>query len=168
MYTHRLLPTQKNRISWRLDKEIRKSLLKLIEKRTRENSSAECSNNDLLELMIKAAAETATATGCLKETTTTNCSSKNSAAAINIISANDIVEECKTIFFAGKHTTSNLLTWTTILLAMHPQWQELAREEVLSVCGSRDAPTLDDLAKLKTVSNFCTFKPPFCFLAFKL
>lgn len=168
MYTHRLLPTQKNRISWRLDKEIRKSLLKLIEKRTRENSSAECSNNDLLELMIKAAAETATATGSLKETTTTNCSSKNSAAAINIISANDIVEECKTIFFAGKHTTSNLLTWTTILLAMHPQWQELAREEVLSVCGSRDTPTLDDLAKLKTVSNFCTFKPPFCFLAFKL
>lgn len=153
-----LLPTQKNRISWRLDKEIRKSLLKLIDKRTRKNLSTtsslsgECpNNNDLLELMIKAS---------FKETT--NCSSSscsNSPAATTImsssssssISANDIVEECKTIFFAGKHTTSNLLTWTTILLAMHPQWQELAREEVLSVCGSRDTPTIDHLAKLKTL-----------------
>lgn len=68
------------------------------------------------------------------------------------VTPNDIVEECKTMFFAGLHTTSNLLTWTAVLLAMHPQWQEQAREEVLRVCGSREVPTKDDLAKLKTLA----------------
>lgn len=71
--------------------------------------------------------------------------------ASDAVSVNDIAEECKGFFFAGKHSTSNLLTWTTVLLAMHPQWQVRARDEVLRVCGSRDVPTKDDLVKLKTV-----------------
>ncbi|KAL1551429.1 cytochrome P450 734A1-like protein [Salvia divinorum] len=126
---YRFLPTKKNRICWRLEKEIRKSLLKLIDGRRRrrgEEGVPEESPNDLLEVMIKAAA----------------------------ITPNDVVEECKTIFFAGKHTTANLLTWTTVLLAMHPQWQEQARDEVLRVCGARDSPSKDDLLhlpKLKTL-----------------
>lgn len=73
------------------------------------------------------------------------------------VSAYDIVEECKTFFFAGKHTTSNLLTWTTLLLAMHPQWQTRAREELLSVCGPLLTPTKDHLPKLKTVSFLSFF-----------
>lgn len=68
------------------------------------------------------------------------------------ITYNDIVEECKSFFFAGKQTTSNLMTWTTVLLAMHPHWQVLARDEVLRVCGSHDVPTKDDVVKLKTVN----------------
>ncbi|KAK4481897.1 hypothetical protein RD792_012809 [Penstemon davidsonii] len=136
---YRFLPTKKNRISWRLEKEIRKSLLKLIDRRRKNSScqmlSDECPN-DLLELMIKAS---------LKE------SADESSPSPLAITENDIVEECKTIFFAGTHTTSNLLTWTTVLLAMHPQWQEQAREEVLRVCGARDTPTKDDLSKLKTL-----------------
>ncbi|KAL9156714.1 hypothetical protein ABFS82_09G096000 [Erythranthe guttata] len=148
---YRFLPTKKNRISWGLEKEIRTSLLKLIDRRRRNWGSGgggggncqavsdECPS-DLLELMIKAS---------LKDSA--DCESPSSAAAAVAITANDVVEECKTIFFAGKHTTSNLLTWTTVLLAMHPQWQEQAREEVLRVCGARDTPTKDDLAKLKTL-----------------
>lgn len=69
------------------------------------------------------------------------------------VTVDDIVEECKSFFFAGKQTTSNLLTWTTILLAMHPQWQVQARDEVLKMCGSRDLPTKDHVVKLKTVSQ---------------
>jgi len=69
------------------------------------------------------------------------------------VTVDDIVEECKSFFFAGKQTTSNLLTWTTILLAMHPHWQVRAREEVLKMCGSRDLPTKDHVAKLRTVSK---------------
>nr|GMC71227.1 cytochrome P450 734A1-like [Ipomoea batatas] len=67
------------------------------------------------------------------------------------MSADDIVEECKTIFFAGKHTTSNLLAWTTVLLAMHPRWQQLARDEVLRVSGARDTPSKHHLPNLKTL-----------------
>ncbi|GJN05656.1 hypothetical protein PR202_ga23305 [Eleusine coracana subsp. coracana] len=65
--------------------------------------------------------------------------------------AEDDEKECKTFFFAGKQTTSNLLTWTTVLLAMHPEWQERARKEVLDVCGPHDIPTREQLAKLKTL-----------------
>lgn len=68
----------------------------------------------------------------------------------------DIVEECKTFFFAGKQTTSNLLTWATVLLAMHPNWQERARQEVLEVCGS-ELPNKDHLFKLKTVLFLINF-----------
>ncbi|GFP99697.1 cytochrome p450 734a1 [Phtheirospermum japonicum] len=127
---YRFLLTKKNIISWRLENQIRESLLKIINDqraRTRENpatASGECPN-DLLELMIKA-----------------------SDGSSNV-TENEIVEECKTFLFAGKETTSNLLTWTAVLLAMHPQWQEQARVEVLRVCGARDTPTKDDLAKLK-------------------
>ncbi|XP_044463190.1 cytochrome P450 734A1-like [Mangifera indica] len=129
---YRFLPTKRNINSWRLDKEIKKSLMKLIKKR-KENSASgneekEKSPKDLLGLMIQAS---------------------NSSANITDY---DIVEECKTFFFAGKQTTSNLLTWTTVLLAMHPQWQVLAREEVIRVCGSRDTPTKDDVVKLKTLT----------------
>ncbi|PQQ08812.1 cytochrome P450 734A1 [Prunus yedoensis var. nudiflora] len=132
---YRFLPTKRNINSWKLDKEIRKSLIKLIDRR-RENSNSDNNNNvhekcpkDLLSLMIQAS---------------------NSSPSSNI-TVNDIVEECKSFFFAGKQTTSNLLTWTTVLLAMHPQWQLQARAEVLKVCGARDIPTKDDVVKLKTM-----------------
>ncbi|KAL5975263.1 hypothetical protein ACLOJK_031942 [Asimina triloba] len=139
---YRFLPTKKNTSSWRLDKEIRKSLVKLIQQRN-ENSDEEKPSGspvkDLLGLMINARAKKP------KE------NSSNTSRAPSIITVQDIIEECKAFFFAGKQTTSNLLTWTTVLLAMHPQWQELARDEVLQVCGSRDIPTRDDIAKLKTI-----------------
>lgn len=72
----------------------------------------------------------------------------------NSITVHDIVEECKGFFFAGKQTTSNLLTWTTVLLAMHPQWQIQARDEVFNICGSRALPSKDDVSKFKIVSPF--------------
>ncbi|KZV26105.1 hypothetical protein F511_06031 [Dorcoceras hygrometricum] len=128
---YRLLPTKKNINSRRLEKEVRKSLVNLIDGRMRNKDTA--FHKDLLGLMINAT------------TTTTDDPELE-------ITVNDIVQECKTIFFAGKHTTIQLLTWTTVLLAAHPQWQELARHEVLTVCGSRDIPTEDHLPKLKLLS----------------
>ncbi|KAK9266284.1 hypothetical protein L1049_001806 [Liquidambar formosana] len=141
---YRFLPTKKNRSSWKLDKEIRASLMKLIERR-RENSCDDMSSRrpkDLLELMIKASARE-------ESEIRSNSSSSSSSPTITI---DDIIEECKSFFFAGKYTTANLLTWTTILLAMHPRWQELAREEVVRVCGARDIPRKDDVARFKTLS----------------
>ncbi|XP_057968730.1 cytochrome P450 734A1-like [Malania oleifera] len=142
---YRYLPTKKNRRSWKLDKEIRKSLVELIDRRREissgkgESDVAEAWPKDLLELMIRAN---------LRETENKGTEAEK---ASSMISVNDIVEECKGFFFAGKHTTSNLLTWATILLAMHPHWQHLARDEVLRVCGTRDLPTKDDVAKLRTL-----------------
>ena len=123
--------------SWKLDKEIKKSLVKLIDRRkeNRWKENPEKCPKDLLGLMIEETVKKGEMSWCP--------SSK--------ITVQDIVEECKSFFFAGKQTTSNLLTWTTVLLAMHPQWQVRARDEVFRVCGARDTPTKDDVVKLKTV-----------------
>ncbi|KAE8680971.1 CYP734A1 protein [Hibiscus syriacus] len=127
---YRFLPTKRNIRCWKLDKEIKKSLMKLIERRKMKarNVMEEQGPMDLLGSLMEA-----------------SYSSPN-------MTVHDMIEECKSFFFAGKQTTSNLLTWTTVLLSMHPEWQVQARDEVLRVCGSRDLPTKDDLAKLKTLS----------------
>ncbi|KAG0491761.1 hypothetical protein HPP92_005159 [Vanilla planifolia] len=143
---YRFLPTKLNTSSWKLDKQIRRNLEDLIgrrkggsviidEERKTDEASAHAAAKDLLGLMINAGVSGTRRTG----------------PAPAEISVRDIVEECKTFFFAGKQTTSNLLTWTTVLLATHPEWQERARKEVLQVCGSRDIPSRDQLAKLKTL-----------------
>lgn len=134
----RYLPTKKNTISWRLEKEIRSKLVRLIFKRKDDHEDEEKTAGedgrakDLLGLMIDE-------------------SRKLRGSSNMIISVQDIMEECKTFFFAGKQTTSSLLTWATVLLAMHQDWQENARHEVLSVCGPCDIPTRDHLSKLKTL-----------------
>ncbi|XP_022893431.1 cytochrome P450 734A1-like [Olea europaea var. sylvestris] len=126
---YRFLPSRRNIKSWKLEKEINKSLVRVIDQRTKNwgDEIVESGPKDLLGLMIQ---------------------EKNLNSRITV---NDIAEECKTFFFAGEQTTSNLLTWTTVLLAMHPEWQALARDEVLKVVGSRDSPTKDDVVKLKTL-----------------
>ncbi|XP_010925254.1 cytochrome P450 734A6 [Elaeis guineensis] len=149
---YRFLPTKKNTSSWKLDKEIKKNLMALIGRRkeSSENEKPDGSAKDLLGLMInastkKAPSPSSSSTSGHRRPTTTRTTSASP------ITVQDIVEECKTFLFAGKQTTSNLLTWATVLLAMHPEWQERARREVLEVCGSRDIPTRDHLAKLKTL-----------------
>ncbi|XP_042520853.1 cytochrome P450 734A1-like [Macadamia integrifolia] len=141
---YRFIPTKKNRSCWILDREIKKSLVKLIERRREDSRNGskmpEGCHKDLLGLMIRA--------GSSSESS----GSSPATASESAITVRDIVEECKSFFFAGKQTTSNLLTWITVLLAMHPEWQHKARDEVLRVCGSRDVPTKDALPKLKMLS----------------
>ncbi|CAD6336387.1 unnamed protein product [Miscanthus lutarioriparius] len=138
---YRFLPTKKNRLQWSLDREIRRGLVTLIGNRSLETAhdddTAELNDKgsngfrDLLGFMINA-----------------NDKKKKAAAAIPV---EDMLEECKTFFFAGKQTTTNLLTWATVLLAMHPDWQERARQEVLAVCGADELPSKEHLPKLKTL-----------------
>ncbi|CAL9123649.1 unnamed protein product [Musa acuminata var. zebrina] len=153
---YRFLPTKKNANSWKLEKEIKRSLVRLIGRRKERLGEEEKPGGDikdLLGLMIDASASkqgigsaAAGRQGVLRKPLPPPSSSTTTR-----ITVRDIVEECKTFFFAGKQTTSNLLTWTTVLLAMHPEWQERARAEVLRVCGPHDVPSRDHLAKLKTL-----------------
>jgi PHYB activation tagged suppressor 1 len=68
----------------------------------------------------------------------------------NKLKMNEIMEECKTFFFAGHETTSNWLVWTVFLLSMHKEWQEKLRQEILEICGM-EIPDADMLSKLKMV-----------------
>ena len=71
-----------------------------------------------------------------------------------------LVDECKTFFFAGHETTSTLLPWACLLLATHPEWQDRAREEVVALCGkSADVmPSIEALNQMKIVSNIVEWK----------
>ncbi|KAF3777048.1 Cytochrome P450 734A1 [Nymphaea thermarum] len=143
---YRFLPTKLNALSRRLNRDVKKSLAELIQKKYAAikqpgRKDPELSQeDDLLGRMIAASERSASP------------ESGNGGAAGARFTADDIVEECKAFFFAGKQTTSNMLTWTTVLLAMHPDWQEAARAEVLQHCGSRAVPTKDSIHKLKTIN----------------
>uniref|UniRef100_A0A803M4E0 Cytochrome P450 n=1 Tax=Chenopodium quinoa TaxID=63459 RepID=A0A803M4E0_CHEQI len=62
-----------------------------------------------------------------------------------------IMDEIKTFFFAGYETTALLLTWTIMLLASNPEWQEKLREDIEQVCNG-ETPTIDHLPKLRMLS----------------
>ncbi|KDP28356.1 hypothetical protein JCGZ_14127 [Jatropha curcas] len=125
------LPTASNRQLWKLDRKIRNSLRQIIKSRL-DSASSDCNyGDDLLGLMIEAS-ETDQNKDGLK------------------LNMDDIVEECKTFFFAGHETSSNVLTWTIFLLSIHQDWQTKLRQEVLEECGSK-IPDSDMLARLKLV-----------------
>ncbi|KAK4484034.1 hypothetical protein RD792_011249 [Penstemon davidsonii] len=66
-------------------------------------------------------------------------------------SIEDIVDECKTFYFAGHETTTSLLGWTILLLAVHQEWQEKARKEVIEMFDHAN-PNADGIARLKIMN----------------
>ncbi|KAL2546267.1 Cytochrome [Forsythia ovata] len=68
----------------------------------------------------------------------------------NRISVVDLIDECKTFYFAGQETTYSLLCWSILHLAIHTDWQERARKEVLQLFGQEN-PNSEGIARMKTV-----------------
>ncbi|KAK8564578.1 hypothetical protein V6N12_036698 [Hibiscus sabdariffa] len=69
----------------------------------------------------------------------------------NRLSVEDVVDECKTFYFAGQETTNSLLAWTVLVLAIHTDWQDKARKEVVEVFGDQN-PHHQGISKLKTMN----------------
>ncbi|KAK0575361.1 hypothetical protein LWI29_037905 [Acer saccharum] len=67
------------------------------------------------------------------------------------ISIDDMIDECKTFYIAGHETTTSSLTWTILLLAIHTDWQEKLRMEVLELFGKQN-PKPDSIGRLKNMS----------------
>ncbi|KAF6154234.1 hypothetical protein GIB67_001130 [Kingdonia uniflora] len=131
----RFLPTKRNTRMKEIDKEVRVLLTDIIHKREQATKVGESTNGDLLGLMMESN---------FKEIKENNGSKKLG------MSLHEIIEECKLFYFAGQETTSTLLVWTMVALSMHPEWQVLAREEVLQIFEQR-APEFDELTHLKIV-----------------
>lgn len=113
---------------WRLEKETRDSLRKLI-----KTNAETCENSkNLLGLLMLA--------------------NNDGEGKTEKLGEEEIIDECKTFYFAGKETTANLLTWAFLLLSIHPDWQSKAREEIDAVFGEDELPTAENLTKLNTVS----------------
>ena len=134
----RFLPTRNNRRMREINREIHKILREIIGKREKAMINGETNNDDLLGLLLES-----------------NMRQSNGNAKLGL-TTEDVIEECKLFYFAGMETTSVLLTWTLIVLSMHPEWQEKAREEVLNHFG-RDRPDFENLNRLKTVSMKSAF-----------
>lgn len=67
------------------------------------------------------------------------------------ITAEHMIDEIKVIYGAGYLTTTTLLSWCVLLLAIHEDWQEKAREEVKETFGFR-TPNSDGIARLRTMN----------------
>ncbi|CAO2204081.1 unnamed protein product [Urochloa humidicola] len=143
------LPTKNNRRMRRISREINELLRGIIEKRDKTNKNGETNNDDLLGLLVES-------------------NMRESNGKVNLgMTTEDIIGECKLFYFAGMETTSVLLTWTIILLSMHPEWQDLAREEVLNYFG-KARPDFDSMSRLKIVTmilyEVLRLYPPVIFL----
>ncbi|XP_042441869.1 cytochrome P450 CYP72A219-like [Zingiber officinale] len=130
---YRFLPTRMNTRMKAIDKELKGILLSIIKKREESMKLGTAKNDDLLDLLLESNLQHLREHGHAGLTT------------------DEVVDECKLFYFAGQETTSLLLTWTMVVLSMHQDWQERAREEVLQAFG-KEKPTFDGLSHLKTVT----------------
>ncbi|KAI3970763.1 hypothetical protein MKX01_024410 [Papaver californicum] len=132
----KIMPNQDDIETDRLEREIRKSIIGLIKKREEKVNRGELEGggygSDYLGVLVKAYHE----------------SDSNKK-----ISVDDMIDECKTFYFAGHETTTSLLTWTCLLLAIHTEWQDKARKEVFELLGENEI-TADDnfLGKLRIMN----------------
>ncbi|KAJ1258385.1 hypothetical protein BS78_10G071300 [Paspalum vaginatum] len=126
------VPTKANVRRWQLERKVRSTLVAIINERLAAAKEARGYGTDLLGLMLEANA---------------------GDGGQRIMSMDEVIDECKTFFFAGHETTAHLLTWAMFLLGTHPEWQRRLREEVLRECGGAEVPLHGDaLNKLKLVT----------------
>ncbi|KAG9455247.1 hypothetical protein H6P81_008151 [Aristolochia fimbriata] len=129
------LPTRDNRRRREIDRSVKALLKGIIEKREKAMKlDPESSQNDLLGLLLES-----------------NLKESQESGGSPVVTPEEVIEECKLFYFSGQETTNILLTWTMIVLSMHPEWQNRAREEVLKIFG-KNKPDYDGLTQLKTVT----------------
>ncbi|XP_065860005.1 cytochrome P450 714C2-like isoform X2 [Euphorbia lathyris] len=128
----RYFPTKNNREIWKLEKEINSLILKVVKERAAMNHE-----KDLLQMILEGAQNYG-----VREEFLSNLS-------VNKF----IVDNCKTIYFAGHETTAITASWALMLLAAHPDWQARARAEVLKICKNNlpDAQMLRNMKILMMV-----------------
>ncbi|XP_027069200.2 cytochrome P450 72A397-like [Coffea arabica] len=134
----RFIPTKKSQRRKSLDKNITSMLRTLIERKRTLMRTGQTNSDDLLGLLLQSNDE---------NSLQSSPHNKNG----NKMTIKEIIEECKQFYIAGRETSSSLLTWTMVILAMHPDWQEKAREEVLTVCG-KEHPDAKTISQLKSVT----------------
>ncbi|KAL3537100.1 hypothetical protein ACH5RR_000466 [Cinchona calisaya] len=143
----RYFPSKHNREACRLKEEIDSMILNVVKVRNEAKH-----DKDLLQLILDAAKSDGDKSGLPSD------------FACNKF----IIDNCKSIYFAGHETTALSASWCLMLLAKHPEWQARVRAEVLEVCR-HNPPGADELRSMKLL-NMVTQEalrlyPPSAFLA---
>ncbi|KAK3164838.1 hypothetical protein QOZ80_1AG0025480 [Eleusine coracana subsp. coracana] len=105
---YRFLPTKLNKRTKANAKEVEDLLKSVITKREKAMEDGLANNDDLLGLLLESN---------IKE-------SQESGSSKPMMTTEDIIGELKLFYFAGTETTAVLLTWTMVVLSMHPEWQD--------------------------------------------
>ncbi|GAB4827867.1 hypothetical protein Ancab_034751 [Ancistrocladus abbreviatus] len=134
----RFFPSKYNKDIKALKIEVEGMLMEIIESRKAivEIGQSDSYGNDLLGILLNEMMKN---------------KSKKGSGDHGSLNMQLIMDECKTFFFAGHETTALLLTWTVMLLASNPFWQDKVREEVAQVCNGA-TPSVDHLPKLSLQS----------------
>ncbi|CAI9088912.1 OLC1v1023367C1 [Oldenlandia corymbosa var. corymbosa] len=130
----RFLPTKRNRKMHQINNELRALFKEIITEKETAMKLGKAKDDNLLSMLLKSN---------LKET--------QEQGQKHGLSIDEVIENCKTFYFAGQESTSNLLSWTMFCLSVHPSWQARAREEILQAFGSK-IPDYDGLNRLKIVT----------------
>lgn len=118
-----------------ISKEIRSSILSIVNKRVNAIQAGESGGDDLLGVLVKSNLREIQEHG-----------SKKSG-----MSFQEVIEECRLFYIAGQETTATLLVWTLILLSKHSDWQARARDEVHQTFGE-NKPNYEGLNHLKVMT----------------
>ncbi|KAL2318682.1 hypothetical protein Fmac_032558 [Flemingia macrophylla] len=124
----RFLPTKKNRERNRLEKKTSELIRRLIE----DSYKSEQNSKNLLSLLMS--------------------SHKFINNETQKLSLDEVVDECKNFYMAGRETSATSLSWALFLLGINQEWQSKAREEVLGVLGPNAPPTSKTLGDLKLMN----------------
>ena len=120
-----------------ISKEVNSILRELVGKRIEAMKEGEPTKDDLLGLLLES-----------------NMRDTDENGQSNLgMTIEEVIEECKVFYFAGMETTSVLMTWAMVLLSMHREWQDRAREEMIGLFG-KTKPEYEGLSRLKTVSSY--------------
>lgn len=115
--------------------EMETILRDMIEQREDAIRKGEVTSNDLLGILLES-----------------NIRDSQKGGIKNAMTTKDVIDECKLFYIAGHETNAAALTWALVLLSMHSEWQDQAREEVLNLFG-RAKPDYNGLNQLKIVST---------------
>ncbi|XP_027154142.1 cytochrome P450 714C2-like [Coffea eugenioides] len=142
----RYVPSKHNRDMWRLKEEIDSMILEVVKTRTET-----AHDKDLLQLILDAA----------------KSEGEKSHFTSDFAANKFIIDNCKSIYFAGHETTATSASWCLMLLAAHPDWQARVRGEVLEVCG-HNPPDADKFRSMKmlnmVIQEALRLYPPSAFL----
>ncbi|RZC82633.1 hypothetical protein C5167_045419 [Papaver somniferum] len=119
------LPTKNNQKIWRLEKEISRLILKVVQERREAKTE-----KDLLQMILEGA----------------------NNESLRLQSTDQfVVDNCKNIYFAGFETTAISASWILMLLATHPEWQTRVRIEVSEICEG-SYPDFNMLREMKLLT----------------